>query len=364
MRSLVSGKGFLQFFVFSLPSRAPPTSCLARKNARPREKLEKIMAKRSTQRPSAAPTRKADPYRPPPPNSQYGTKPFEPVELRWIAKAFGVTVLFAIGCAFVLVWFIFAHTQWQYVLHPSRTLAATPANRGLNFTPVRFGVDATGEPQLDGWWIPSDSPSDPTVLLLHSGDGSMSDAVPQAIELHEARLNVLLFDYRGYGRSGGQHPTHELMQTDAASAYNYLTAARSIAPQSILVAGIGVGASLAVQLCAEHKELAGLILDSPAGDFEKKVERDQRVKIVPVSLLFTEDFPLTAPLHKLATPKLLISTTGKQPPAAYQQAGDPKTTLELPSPTDVKNEAAIHNALRRFLDSYVAQQPATLTPQH
>lgn len=321
------------------------------------------MPKRSSQRPQASAARK-DPYRPPPPNSQYGTKPFEPVELRWIAKALGCTILFAIGCAFLLVWFIFSHTQWEYVLHPARTVSVTPSSVNLDFSEVHFGVDASGQPQLDGWWIPSDSPTDPTVLLLHSGDGSMSDAIPQAKQLHEARLNVLLFDYRGYGHSGGRHPTQALMQTDVASALSYLADTRGVAPHSILVEGIGVGASLAVRICANHKDLAALILESPAGDFEKKVERDQRVKVVPVSLLFTEDFPLADPLNKLSTPKLLVSTTGKQSPLVFQQAGDPKTVLELPSPDDPKNESAIHDALRRFLDSYVPQQPATLLPTH
>ena len=271
----------------------------------------KIMSKRSTQRPQPSSPR-TPAYRPPPPHSQYGTKSFDPIDPRWLLNALGTMIVFAIFCAWLLVCFVFTRTQWQYVLHPSRTISSAPAG---NFDEVRFGPDSSGQPQLDGWWIPGDSASAPTVLILHSGDGSMSDALPQATTLHDANLNVLLFDYRGYGRSLGQHPTQQLMQTDAASALTYLTGSRHIPAANILIYGIGAGASLAIQLCAEHKELPALILDAPAGDFRQHMIDNKQAKAVPVQILFTQDFPLTTPLSKLQTPKLLVTPTDATPAA-------------------------------------------------
>ncbi|MES2390126.1 MAG: alpha/beta hydrolase [Acidobacteriota bacterium] len=313
------------------------------------------MPKRSTQQPQPS-NRRTPAYRPPPPNSQYGTKPFEQIDARWILNALGAMIVFAIFCAWLLLCFVFIKTQWQYVLHPSRTVAATPANAGLAFSEVHFGPDASGQPQLDGWWIPADSATTPTVLLLHSGDGSMSDALPTAHQLHDANLSVLLFDYRGYGHSLGQHPSQQLMQTDAASALTYLTDSRKIPATSILVEGIGAGASLAIQLCADHKEIPALILDSATGDFKQQMIHDQHAKAVPVQLLFTQDFPLTTPLSKLSTPKLLI-TSSDATPQPYQSASDPKTILHLPT----SNSAAFHDSLRRFLDTYVPAPTPTLT---
>jgi pimeloyl-ACP methyl ester carboxylesterase len=294
-------------------------------------------------------------------NSAPRPHPFPPgevVELSWILKAGAITVGVALLCAFVLLSFVFSRTQWQFVLHPVHTVTATPTSIGLPFTEVHFAVDASGQPQLDGWWIPSDSPTDPTVLLLHNGDESIGGALPLAADLHGARLNVFVFDYRGYGNSAGQHPTEAMMETDANSALNYLTSTRAIPLASIVVYGNGLGASLATTLCVQHPQIAALILESPDGDMLPRVQQDNRTKLFPVRLLFHENFPLAAPLRTLNTPKLIITYNGTPIHLDRTQVSDPKLTVELP----LSPSSNVHESLRRFLDSYVAHPPGVLTP--
>jgi pimeloyl-ACP methyl ester carboxylesterase len=274
----------------------------------------------------------------------------EIVDPRWLLTAGVVAVVVALLCALALLWTAFYYTQWQYVLAPSRAVAANPSADGLAFTEVHFGVDATGQPQIDGWWIPADTLTNPTVLLLHAGNGSISDALPQMRNLHDVNLNVLLFDYRGFGRSGGTHPTQALMQADAESALNYLHETRRIDLSHILVYGNGLGASIAISLCASHREIPAVILESPLGDTEPQVLSDTRTKLIPVRLLFHEQFPLDVPLETLATPKLVISYAAAPSPLNRSQFSDPKMTVELNSPSDT---TALHNALLRFLDSYM-----------
>ena len=257
----------------------------------------------------AKPTRQVPRYDP-----QRGSSPPEMiplVEVSWILKALGGVFLFAILCAYTTMCLLFAHGQWQLVLHPSRTVATTPASLNLPFTEVHFGVDNTGIPQLTGWWLPAgssakDEPTNNTALILHSSDGSMADALPAAQLLHAQHLNVLLFDYRGYGQSLGQHPTEALMEADATSALTYLTTTRGIPPQSIVVYGKGLGASLAVHLCAENLSLPALILQFPDGDLTDRARNDPRSKIIPFTLLFDQTFPLNEPLRILPTPRLLL----------------------------------------------------------
>jgi len=303
--------------------------------------------------------------RKPKPQPKHGAQPshhpkhvHEVVDPRWIISALGAMLLLAVLCAWIAVCALFYRGQWQLVLQPSRTVATTPAQTGLSFTEVHFAVDATGQPQLDGWWIPSDSPSRPTALLLHSGQGSISDALPTAQTLHDAQLNVLLFDYRGFGRSLGQHPTQSLMQADADSALHYLTETRNIPLSSIVVFGTGAGASPAVALCVAHNEIPALILLNPDGDFKSRISQDQRSRMVPTSLLFNQNFPLAAPLQTLKTPKLLLTFTTGSAPQNLQQAADPKTTVEFPS----NDQQALHQAITRFLPTYLPQAPPTLTP--
>jgi uncharacterized protein len=235
------------------------------------------------------------------------------VEVTWILKALAVVVLVALICAYATICVLFSHAQWQLVLHPSRTVATTPAALNLPYTEVHFGVDDTAIPQLTGWWLPSDTTTPNTALILHAADGSISDALPSAQLLHAQHLNVLLFDYRGYGQSLGQHPTQASMQADAASALTYLTTTRSIPASAIVVYGTGVGASLAVQLCAQNPTIPALILQSPDGDFTDRAAHDPRSKIIPFKLLFNQTFPLAAPLQTLPTPKLLLPTPPNLP---------------------------------------------------
>jgi len=281
----------------------------------------------------------------------------ETVDPRWLLKAGAAVFAVALLCALGLFWAVFYYTQWQYVLAPSRTVTASPTSIGLAFTEVHFGVDTTGQPQLDGWWIPADTPASPTVLLLHSGDGSMSDVLPQVRLFHDTNLNVLLFDYRGFGRSGGAHPTQALMQADGQSALAFLRDTRHIDPGHILVYGNGLGASLAVSLCASHPEISAVILESPLGDTETQVAHDPRTRLVPVRLLFHEQFPLATPLRTLATPKLLITTEESSGQEKLHQAADPKMIITF----GVVKYEDLHNDISRFLDSYVPASPPMLT---
>ena len=281
----------------------------------------------------------------------------EMVDPRWLLKAGAAVVALGLVCAYASICILFYEKQWELVLHPSQTLVQTPATDRLAFESVRFADDLTGKPELTGWWIPGDSPTDPTVLMLHSGDGSMSGALPSAAVLHDARLNVLLFDYRGYGQSANEHPSAGSMRADAEHALQYLTQQRHLTPSSILVWGSGLGASLAVSLCEKQPRLAGLLLESADGDTETRVLRDQRSRIVPVSLLFHDRFPLADPLHRLRTPKLIISFTDQSASVDAQRAADPKTTVELPSNTPA---AELTGVVRRFLDTYVSHSPGLL----
>jgi pimeloyl-ACP methyl ester carboxylesterase len=284
-----------------------------------------------------------------------GINPPEMIDLidpGWILKALGGMLALGILCAYVTLCVIFSHTQWQLVLHPSRTVAVTPTSLRLPFKEVHFGADATGQPQLDGWWIPSEDPTSRTALMLHGADGSISDALPSAEALHELHLNVLLFDYRGYGRSSGAHPTQLTMQQDTHTALEYLLHSQTMPPMQMVVYGHGLGAPLAVQLCATVQiECPVMILDAPDGDLLARASADPRAKIVPMSLLFDERFPLGEPLQTSATPKLLISYTSGAAPQVLRDAHDPKMLAELKT----GNSNAYLATLRRFLDEYAPQ---------
>lgn len=283
----------------------------------------------------------------------------ETVDPIWLLKAGGATVALALVCAYIALCLLFYQGQWQIVLHPKRTTAAPASIGGAAYQLVHFGPDESAIPQLTGWWIPA-APggryAGTTLLFLPPGDGSLADSVGTLATLHALGINIFAFDYRGYGQSAKTHPSNQRMLHDADSAWLYLTASRAIAPGQIVPYGTGTGASLAAALAAAHPAIPALILDSPHTDLLELARRDPRSGLIPIGLLFHEDFPLAAPLKRLHTPKLLLSSGPT--PAAFRTAADPKITVELASPS-----AALYSqSITRFLDQYISPSPTQLVP--
>ncbi len=285
---------------------------------------------------------------PVPPTASRQTQNSPPVTIsgRWLAWALAVALSVAALCAYATLCLLFYQGQWQMVLHPARTITATPASQGLKFDDVRFDYTETGTARLDGWWIPAEKDarwSKSVLLYLHDGSGSLSDCVDDLATLHSLGINVFAFDYRGFGRSPGPTPREKRMKEDADAAWTYLTDTRHIAAKSIVIYGAGVGASLAADLAARQAP-AGVILDGPSEAAQKVIGADARSRILP-GWLITERFDPRETLRSLAVPKLFLDRSGtkSRTEELYQPAAFPKEYFEL-------KQGGYEPTLRRFFD--------------
>jgi hypothetical protein len=293
------------------------------------------------------------------------------VSARWLLKAASLAILAAAACAWLTLCLLFWQGSWQLLYHPTAKVRVTPTSVGLPFDPVGFATTEAGETRLKGWWIPA-SPDARyaryarfTVLYLHSQNGNLGDAVDALAALHTVGVNVLAFDYRGYGQSQYAHPSEARWREDAEWALHYLTATRNIAPGAILLDGNALGASLALEIGAQHPELAGVILRQPLDAPVNAIFRDPRARLVPAHLLFRDRFDADSAAAALRIPSLWLiepaasSKTSSQNnyPAAYNSIAAQKMLVWLaPSHSPDQHFA---DAYTRWLDDLPAK---TVTP--
>jgi uncharacterized protein len=137
---------------------------------------------------------------------------------------------------------------------PERAITLTPPQEFED-----LAIESDDGERLHGWWVPARAPAAGHVLLCHGNGGNVSDRVPHVALLTAAGLDVLAFDYRGYGRSSGR-PSEAGTYRDARAARRALL--ERAGSERLLYLGESLGAAVALEL-ARHHPPAGLILQSP-----------------------------------------------------------------------------------------------------
>lgn len=82
----------------------------------------------------------------------------------------------------------------------SLKISSSPSEFDLEFEEISFVTD--DGITLRGYWIPSPG-STRAVIMLHGFAGSLDPDLRYTPHLHYAGFNLLLFDFRAHGRSGG-----------------------------------------------------------------------------------------------------------------------------------------------------------------
>ena len=125
-------------------------------------------------------------------------------------RALVVVVAVALALVFTMKWLI-SRVEPRLTFFPFAGETETPASLRLDYQPLSVSTE-DGE-VLAAWWMPhADARAD--VLYFHGNGGNLSLWLPVLAGIHARGLNVLAFDYRGYGRSTGR-PTELGLYRDA-----------------------------------------------------------------------------------------------------------------------------------------------------
>jgi len=129
---------------------------------------------------------------------------------------------------------------------------------------------------LNGWFI-RNSDSDRTVLYFGGNGFVMVTSFHIIKSIIDQNVNLMVFDYRGYGENPGV-PTAAGLKEDGLSAYDYLTGEKGIDPGSLIVHGHSMGSFVAAYVAGE-REAAGLVLECPVTN-----AKDWTGRLVPLLL--------------------------------------------------------------------------------
>jgi fermentation-respiration switch protein FrsA (DUF1100 family) len=147
--------------------------------------------------------------------------------------------------------------------YPDQRGYSTPEQSGVVAHDVFF-ADADG-PQLHGWWLPAVGTARATVVHAHGNAANIGNHLPLVAWLPAAGLNVLTFDYRGFGRSAGK-PTLDGVVADMRAA---ISEARRLgaANAPLLLLGQSLGGATAIRALADETaagagDIKLLIIDS------------------------------------------------------------------------------------------------------
>ncbi|HWS52670.1 MAG TPA: alpha/beta fold hydrolase, partial [Pyrinomonadaceae bacterium] len=156
--------------------------------------------------------------------------------------------------------FMLRRFETSVTFHPER------APWGGSWSAPRGGEDvwfrAADGSRLHGWFIASETrPAAATVVYLHGNGGNVSYVGWVGEQLAARGFDVLLFDYRGYGRSEGAVSDERGIYKDADAAYDFVVRERGVKPERLVLYGQSLGTTAAAELAAE-RPCGALVLES------------------------------------------------------------------------------------------------------
>ena len=286
-------------------------------------------------------------------------------------------------CSFVLSYLFFCLflfvRQRHLIYRPRPELSLQPSSPDfeLAYQDVWIPIENTSE-QLHGWWLPAvpgeqvtilpDEPrqvlSSPKTMLYFCGVGrNMWDYnyLSRVAAFRQLGFSVVVFDYRGYGKSQGSFPTEEQLYDDSQAAWIFVRDELSIPAEDVVIYGESLGGAIALNLAIQQPDAAGLIMQSSFTTMADAVKHKPIASIIPVDLILTEDFDSIGKISTLEMPVLFLHGSDdavvpvSMSDELYQAAPEPKQRLIIPGAEHVSiytpGEGSYLKAVNAFIST-------------
>ena len=242
---------------------------------------------------------------------------------RVLASVYRITLATAV--VLVLYVKVFEH---RLVYFPEAGLVRTPQS---DYEDLYFETD--DGVRLHGWWFVMESPD--VLIVSHGNGGNIGYRVEMGEFLREElRVNIFLYDYRGYGQSEGS-PSEEGTYSDIQAAYQ-TARARGFLPESIYLMGQSLGTGVSVDL-ASRETIGGMILEAPFTSAGATLRHHFRI---PIDWLIQTSYDSLAKIERINAPLAVVHARGDPVVpyalgnALFEAAPEPKRLFTL--------DAALH----------------------
>ncbi len=233
--------------------------------------------------------------------------------LVWLAVLLVLFVMFLVGC------------ENKIIYHPDKFPVGQWDTSRIPLPIQEVWFEAKDGVKLHGWYVPHEK-AEASFLFYHGNAGNLSHRTENVFFLHHLKLNVFIFDYRGYGKSEGD-PDEPGIRLDSQAAYDTLMAQPGVSARSLILFGRSLGGAFAAYIASQNPA-AGLILESSFTN--AKDMADRMFPILPVGWFLSSELDALSSVAHLSVPKLFLHgtadsiipyTLGRE---LYQGAAEPK----------------------------------------
>lgn len=247
---------------------------------------------------------------------------------------------------------------------PSKDQPFTPKKYGVKYEDVNFkSADGT---ELHGWFLPCKEgvkKAKATIVFSHGNAGSVAYHYGFIDWLIPAGYNVLLYDYRAFGKSKGTLSRKGIIE-DVTAAFNYVASRKDVDSTKLVSFSHSLGGAKSVVALAMKpiKGLRAIITDGAFASYKEMAK--QKAGQVGANLT-TDNFSTIDYIDKLAPVPLLIvhGTRDTMVPVGqaeklFQKAKEPKTFFKIEDGTHTdsldRNKGEYRKKMLGWLDKVLA----------
>jgi len=275
-----------------------------------------------------------------------------------------ISIAFLLAVVVSIIGAISLHGSSQLIRRRVPDAPSDPAQYGLTYEEVVF--PSRDGLTLRGWFILAPEARG-TVVFCHGHAGSMDPDVRYVPALHERGYNVLMFDFRGHGRSEGQHVSMGYYERqDLLGAVDYL---QSRGIDRVGVLGFSMGGAVAMATASHSEAIRAVVSDGGFARLSDAITAGVRERGLPGYLaplaghliIWLTGLRLGCPLSeadpihwvdKIAPRALFIIQGALDPFVTVEEAGELYTAAGEPKEIWVVPEAGHRQADRCHPEEY------------